>query len=157
MPIATTAEQRAIADSVRAWAQRAHPIDTVRADESDPEAWRGTWSGLTELGVCEVIAAGGSLTDLSRFVEQCATVLAPGPVLGTAVAAAVLGSAPDEPVALAFAPDGPVLAAGPDAALLAPDADGTLAPLRVRHRQVHRHRRRRPVPPGSRTARQRHR
>jgi alkylation response protein AidB-like acyl-CoA dehydrogenase len=123
--IATTAEQRAIADSVRAWAQRAHPIDTVRALENDPAAWRGTWSGVVDLGVFDVVGAGGSLTDLSCFVEQLATVLAPGPVLGTAVAAAVLTSAPDEPVALACAPDGPALAAGADAALLAPDVDGT--------------------------------
>ena len=125
MPIATTAEQRAIADSVRAWAQRAHPTDTVRALENDPEAWRGTWSGLVDLAVFDVVSAGGSLTDLSCFVEQLATVLAPGPVLGTAVAAAVLTGTADEPVALACAPDGPALAAGPDAALLAPDVDGT--------------------------------
>jgi 3-oxochol-4-en-24-oyl-CoA dehydrogenase len=124
VPIATTSEHRAIGAAVRAWADRARPLETVRAQEHDPGAWQRGWDGVAALGIFDVIGSGGSLTDLACFVEQCATVLAPGPVLGTAVASAVLGAAADEPVALAFAPDGPALAAGADAALLAPDENG---------------------------------
>jgi hypothetical protein len=124
VPIATTAEQRAITDAVRAWADRARTVETVRAHEHDPAAWQRGWDGLAALGIFDVVGSGGSLTDLACFVEQCAVALAPGPVLGTAAASAVLGRDPQAPVALAFAPDAVALGAGVDAALLAPDDDG---------------------------------
>src|SRR5690348_13725096 len=40
VPIASTAEHRAITAAVRAWADRARPLETVRAQEDDPSAWQ---------------------------------------------------------------------------------------------------------------------
>jgi hypothetical protein len=127
--LGTTAEHRAAAEAVRAWARSADPIAAVRAQETETGAWHGTWPGLTGLGVLEVVADGGSVTDLAVLLEQCAAVLAPGPLLGSALAALVL----DEPmgaVALALDPveaiDGrlhgvtTVLDAGSQAPLLLP-------------------------------------
>ena len=123
MPIATTDVQRAAATAVHAWAKQADPIRIVRAQERDTCAWQRAWPALSDLGIGAVVAAGGTLTDLATLVEACAQVLAPGPVLGTAVAGAVLGHDPG-PVALAFDVDAPALAAGPQAPLLAPDREG---------------------------------
>jgi alkylation response protein AidB-like acyl-CoA dehydrogenase len=124
VPIATTDQQRAVADAVRAWAKQAEPIRVVRAMEHDPSAWEQLWPAVVDLGIGEVVTAGGTLTDLAVLVEALAYALTPGPVLGTAVAGATLRRDPG-PVALGFDVDAPVLAAGPDAPLLAPDADGT--------------------------------
>src|SRR5690242_8231371 len=113
-----------MADAVRAWAEQATPIRVVRAMEHDPSAWEQVWPAVVDLGIGEVVAAGGTLTDLAVLVEALAYALTPGPVLGTAVAGATLHHDPGL-VALGFDVDAPVLAAGPGAPLLAPDANGT--------------------------------
>jgi hypothetical protein len=103
VPIATTAEQRAAADAIRAWARGADVLATVRAQEHDPSAWERHWVALTQLGLCDVLSAGGTITDLAVLVEECAAALAPGPVLGSALASAVIGGEPGA-VALAMNP-----------------------------------------------------
>ena len=103
MPIATTAEQRAAADAISAWARGADLLTTVRAQERDPSAWQRHWAELTQLGLCDVLAAGGTITDLAVLLEQCAAVLAPGPVLGSALASAVIDGEQGA-VALAMSP-----------------------------------------------------
>jgi 3-oxochol-4-en-24-oyl-CoA dehydrogenase len=97
VPIATTAEQRAAADSVRAWALRSAVVETVRAQENDPTRWRSTWDGIADLGVFSMAlpesvgGAGGTVADLACVLEQAADSLVPGPVLGTALAAHLTG------------------------------------------------------------------
>ncbi len=97
MPISVTDDQRALADMLRSWGQRARPVDAARGQETDPERWRGPWGELTELGVLAVAAAesaggaGGSVTDLAVALEACADALVPGPVLTTVLAGLVLG------------------------------------------------------------------
>jgi alkylation response protein AidB-like acyl-CoA dehydrogenase len=104
VPIATTAEQRAAADSVRSWAAGADTIGTVRAQEQDPASWRKNWAELAELGVFamalpeSVGGVGATVTDLSCVLEQAADALVPGPLLGTALAGLLVagtGRAPE--------------------------------------------------------------
>ncbi len=102
MPIALTAEQLAMAESVRRWASRAPAIASVRGLEasggvtggSDPArpGWaKANWAALAGLGVFSIaLAEGGSVTDVAVVVEQLAACLAPGPVLPTLLAALLL-------------------------------------------------------------------
>ena len=100
MPIATTAEQRAAAGSVRAWAQRVDTLGVVRAQEHDPVLWRSLWGGLGELGVVAMAlpeshgGLGGTACDLAAVLEQAADCLVPGPLLGTAITAILLTHVP---------------------------------------------------------------
>ncbi|HEX9552087.1 MAG TPA: acyl-CoA dehydrogenase [Streptosporangiaceae bacterium] len=145
MPIAVTAEQMAIAESVARWAKRAGPIAAVRGLETsggrtsgaaDPAMARGPeaaavgdWAGLTELGIFaigipeDIGGAGGTTADVAVVVEQLAAVLAPGPVLPTLLAGLVLArsasTAGHELNSLLAA-----LAAGAATAAAAPTADG---------------------------------
>jgi 3-oxochol-4-en-24-oyl-CoA dehydrogenase len=106
VPIAATAEQMAMAESIGRWAERTAPVTVVRSMEtsggrsgiaggSDLAVPAG-WAGLAELGVFsigvpEVLGgAGGSAADVAVVAEQLAAVLAPGPVLPTLVAGLVL-------------------------------------------------------------------
>jgi 3-oxochol-4-en-24-oyl-CoA dehydrogenase len=92
MPIATTDDQRAVADALRAWGASTKPVAAVRAQEDDPAGWRTTWAGLANLGTFAVAlpesvgGAGGSIADLAVMLEQAAALLTPGPVLTTALA-----------------------------------------------------------------------
>jgi len=145
VPIAVTAEQMAIAESVARWAKRAGPIAAVRGLETsggrtgaaaDPAMARGQeaaaggdWAGLTELGIFaigipeDIGGAGGTTADVAVVVEQLAAVLAPGPVLPTLLAGLVLArsarTAGHELNSLLAA-----LAAGAATAAAAPTADG---------------------------------
>ncbi len=101
MPIAATAEQVAIADSVAQFAKRAGTIAAVRGLEAHvadgprsanrpslPVAG-DLWSGLADLGVFSIAVpedvggGGGTVADVAVVVEQLAAVLAPGPILPT--------------------------------------------------------------------------
>ncbi|MDG3009916.1 acyl-CoA dehydrogenase [Rhodococcus sp. D2-41] len=99
MTIATTDEQRAVQESIRAWARSAEPSVTVRAAETDAQAWRALWPALAELGLFAVAlpedlgGVGATVVDLAAMLEQAATELAPGPVLPTAVAGLALAAA----------------------------------------------------------------
>jgi 3-oxochol-4-en-24-oyl-CoA dehydrogenase len=114
VPIAVTAEQMAIAESVGQWAKRASPIAAVRGLETSggrmrtargndsagsggqPAAARPDWAGLAELGIFgigipeNIGGAGGSIADVAVVVEQLAVVLASGPLLPTLLAGLVL-------------------------------------------------------------------
>ena len=100
MPIATTPEQRAAADSVRAWAQGVDAIGAVRAQELDPTRWRSLWTGLTDLGVVALAlpethgGVGGTSADLATVLEQATDSLVPGPLLGSAITALLLARVP---------------------------------------------------------------
>ena len=86
MPIATTAEQRAAADAIRAWARDADVLATVRAQESDPSAWQRHWGDARRARPAAVTVLrrpAGTIADLAVLLEQCAAALVPGPVLGT--------------------------------------------------------------------------
>jgi 3-oxochol-4-en-24-oyl-CoA dehydrogenase len=144
VPIAVTAEQMAIAESVARWAKRVGPIAAVRGLETsggrtgaaaDPAMARGQeaaaggdWAGLTELGIFaigipeDIGGAGGTIADVAVVVEQLAGVLAPGPVLPTLLAGLVLARSArtgDDLSALLAA-----LAAGSALAGVAMTADG---------------------------------
>ena len=99
MPIATTDEQRALADAIRSWGAGAGPVAASRAQERDPSAWRAHWDELAAFGTFAVAVpescggAGGTLADLAVVLEQTAQLLVPGPVLPTALAAVVLARA----------------------------------------------------------------
>ena len=105
MPIAVTAEQVAIAESVGRWAKRVGPIAAVRGLETSGGRigadggdgwWSVGWAGLAELGIFaigipeEIGGAGGTTADVAVVAEQLAAVLAPGPVLPTLLAGLVL-------------------------------------------------------------------
>jgi alkylation response protein AidB-like acyl-CoA dehydrogenase len=85
VPIAVTTEQRALADAVRAWAQRARPVAVARAMETEPDAWTTTWPALRDIGVLDLAVPDGTGTvaDLAVAVEECAAALVPGPLLPT--------------------------------------------------------------------------
>lgn len=95
MTIATTEEQRAVQESVRAWARSVDPVATVRQGPAD--SWRSTWESFAKLGIFsvavpeEVGGSGAEIVDLAAMLEQSAMELAPGPVLTTALAALVVG------------------------------------------------------------------
>nr|MDQ4008311.1 acyl-CoA dehydrogenase family protein [Actinomycetota bacterium] len=87
MPLATSDEQRALQDSIRAWAERAAPVTWLRerADAGRPtlpDAW-SSLAGLGLLGVHlgeDVGGSGGTVTDLAAGLEEAARVQAPGAV-----------------------------------------------------------------------------
>jgi 3-oxochol-4-en-24-oyl-CoA dehydrogenase len=120
LPIALTAEQRALQASIREWAKRTGTIGVVRSQEppdaaAAQEAWRPVaseaaerWASLAELGVFGVgipVAAGGtggSPADLAAVLVQLTDSLVPGPVLPTLLAALLLDEcAPHEQAAMA--------------------------------------------------------
>ncbi|KAA0022007.1 acyl-CoA dehydrogenase [Antrihabitans cavernicola] len=108
MTIATTDEQKAVQQSIRAWARSATPIATMRTD--GPEFWRSQWRGVADLGLFSVAlpeelgGAGGSVVDLAVMLEQSASHLVGGPVLSTALAALVVARG-DAAVAKRWAPE----------------------------------------------------
>jgi alkylation response protein AidB-like acyl-CoA dehydrogenase len=105
LPIAITAEQLAIAESVGLWAKRAGSIAEVRdletrAGRTSGSDWRtANWRALAELGVfsialpAELGGIGGCTTDLAVVTEQLAAAIVPGPVMPTLLAELLLASA----------------------------------------------------------------
>ncbi|MGO1048977.1 acyl-CoA dehydrogenase family protein [Crossiella sp. CA198] len=100
MPIAVTAEQQALHESVLAYGQGAGAIAAVRAQERGDPAWRRLWPGLVDLGLTgiavpeELGGAGGTVVDLAVALEAAAEALIPGPILPTALAGLVLADHP---------------------------------------------------------------
>jgi alkylation response protein AidB-like acyl-CoA dehydrogenase len=142
VPIAVTAEQMAMAESVGRWAKRTAPVAVVRSmensggrsavtDETDL-AVPGGWAGLAELGIFSIGVpeglggAGGSVADVAVVAEQLAAVLAPGPVLPTLLAGLVLARAADSSKARALLT---ALAAGTATAGVGLTADGLTGTL----------------------------
>lgn len=99
--IPLTAEHRALADSIAAFAADARAIETVR-EQADGSglAWQKHWAGLAELGVLGVAVpewrdgGGGGLLDAAVVAESCAASLVPGPVLPTLLGSMLLGDHP---------------------------------------------------------------
>ena len=145
--IAITGEQLAIQESVRDVAARAGTRATVRAMETEPDAWSRHWDSFADLGLFTITSDGGTLVDQVAALEVAAEQLVPGPVLPAVLGNVVVG----EPMAIAFGGDlrltgdritgvaAPVLGGPPDARILlragdawcvAPPQVGTsLAPL----------------------------
>ncbi|ADG80375.1 Acyl-CoA dehydrogenase domain protein OS=Tsukamurella paurometabola (strain ATCC 8368 / DSM/ CCUG 35730 / CIP 100753 / JCM 10117 / KCTC 9821 / NBRC 16120/ NCIMB 702349 / NCTC 13040) OX=521096 GN=Tpau_3797 PE=3 SV=1 [Tsukamurella paurometabola] len=128
MALAVTDVQLALAESIRDWAERAHPIDAARS--GDPGATEKAWRGLADIGVFgitlseELGGMGGSAEDAAAAVEAAALVLAPGPVGGTVTVAALLEHflRDDDHLAATRA----ALAAGDARAAVVLGGDGTL-------------------------------
>ncbi|GAA5111992.1 acyl-CoA dehydrogenase [Haloechinothrix salitolerans] len=105
MPIAITDTQRALADSIREWAKRSHPVEAAR--DAAPER---TWAGLADIGLFGIAVpddlggAGASVADAAAGLEAAAEVLVPGPVLPTMLAAAFLGHHADAALAKELVP-----------------------------------------------------
>ncbi|WP_300678929.1 acyl-CoA dehydrogenase [Nocardioides sp.] len=97
MPLGLTDDHQDLAQSVREWAGDLGATALVRAAETDAEpAFGDLWAETVKLGLPliaapEPVGGGGTLLDLAVAVEACATQLLPGPLLGTATVATVLG------------------------------------------------------------------
>jgi alkylation response protein AidB-like acyl-CoA dehydrogenase len=134
VPIASSEEQQALCEAVRAAASRAQSIESVRSGE--PAAVRACWAALAEIGLFGVAlpadlgGAGGTVPDAAAALEQCAAELVPGPVLPTVLGGLLLAGCPDSAVAKEWLPsvaEGAVgLAVGLDSAGLRarPSDDG---------------------------------
>lgn len=97
MSATITDEQFAARDLVRTWAAGAGAPAAVRDVEHDrPDAWRGVFDGVADLGLFGVAVpedsggAGGTVVDLCAMVEEAARALVPGPVVSTALATLVV-------------------------------------------------------------------
>ncbi|MQA07170.1 MAG: acyl-CoA dehydrogenase [Pseudonocardiaceae bacterium] len=113
MPIAITAEQVALQQSIRDWAARAKPLDTVRALEPGSgtgASSREHWNGLASLGLFSIAipqdagGAGARITDVAAALEALAGGLVPGPILPTVLTGLVLADCPDSAVAKELLP-----------------------------------------------------
>ncbi len=98
MSIGISEEHVELASSLRKWAADLRGGELARAVEEDAAATFDTaWAALTGMGVPtiglpETAGGGGGTTlDVAVALEACAHELVPGPLLGPAVAAAVLG------------------------------------------------------------------
>jgi alkylation response protein AidB-like acyl-CoA dehydrogenase len=121
VPVAITAEQRALQKSIGAWANRAGTIATVRGQSPEPEAgqvgrpWTRHWPDLADLGVFSIAVpehaggAGGSALDVAAALEALADALVPGPVLSTVLGGLLLAPHSDTPAVKGVLP---ALAAG---------------------------------------------
>jgi len=102
MSIAITDDHRSLSTALRDWAQRIDGAERIRAAEARGER-ADAWSDVVGQGIPgisvpgELGGGGGSILDVAVAIEACAHGLVPGPILGTALAATVLGSAGDSP------------------------------------------------------------
>ena len=140
MSIGISDEHVELAASLRKWAASLEGREAARAAEDEAAAtFDDTWKATVDMGVVAIALAesagggGGSVLDAAVALEACAHELVPGPLLGTAVAAALLGETPDVAsaigagarVALALDPALDVVWDLPGAThLLLPDDDG---------------------------------
>jgi 3-oxochol-4-en-24-oyl-CoA dehydrogenase len=105
MSIGISDEHVELASSLRKWAADLRGRDLARAAEEDPDAtFAAAWEaaaamGVPTIGVPEAAGGGGGTTlDVAVALGACAHELVPGPLLGPAVAAAVLGALPEHAV-----------------------------------------------------------
>src|SRR5690349_7079026 len=102
MSIAITDDHRSLSAALRDWAQRSDGAERIRAAEARgerPDAWSDiVGQGIPSIAVpVESGGGGGSILDVAVALEACAYGMVPGPVLGTVLAATVLGAAGDSP------------------------------------------------------------
>lgn len=131
MSIGISEEHAELASSLRKWAADLCGREVARAAEDDASAtFASVWTAVQEMGVATIGlpedagGGGGTTLDVAVALEACAHELVPGPLLGPAVAAAVLGHlpAPDAVVGLGL---GDVLWDAPSAThVLLADAAG---------------------------------
>lgn len=95
----TTDEQSAARELVRSWASGSRALEAARdVEQGDPDAWRGPYDGLAQLGTFGVAmpeesgGAGGTIADLCAMLDEAAAAMVPGPVASTALATLVLGN-----------------------------------------------------------------
>src|SRR3954451_23168638 len=103
MSIGISEEHVELASSLRKWASDLKGRELARAAEDDPgETFASAWGALVQMGVAaigvpEAAGGGGGTTlDVAVALEACAHELVPGPLLGPAVAAAVLAELPSD-------------------------------------------------------------
>ncbi|MGZ4543744.1 MAG: acyl-CoA dehydrogenase family protein, partial [Mycobacteriaceae bacterium] len=96
MSVATTDEQRAVQESIRSWASKTQPLAAVRSAELEHARAEDVWSEFTGLGFLAVAlpeecgGVGGSMVDLAAIVEEAASAMVPGPIVGTVLAGQLL-------------------------------------------------------------------
>jgi 3-oxochol-4-en-24-oyl-CoA dehydrogenase len=71
--------------AIRDAATRANTCATVRAMETEPQAWTKHAAMITELGLCTITQDGGTLEDQAAALTAAAQHLVPGPVLPAAL------------------------------------------------------------------------
>lgn len=98
MSIGISEDHVELAASLRRWAAGIGGIEAIRVAETDAEAtFDDIWKAVGTMGLVNIglpVSAGGdggSTLDVSVALEACAVQLVPGALLGTAVAATVLG------------------------------------------------------------------
>ncbi|HKC28881.1 MAG TPA: acyl-CoA dehydrogenase [Jatrophihabitans sp.] len=97
MPIAVSAEARALSEALQTWARRTAPVGLARSMEREPDSWQRAWGELCDIGVLGLAApasvdgSGGTIADLAVALEECAAALVPGPLLSTVLAGVLLG------------------------------------------------------------------
>jgi 3-oxochol-4-en-24-oyl-CoA dehydrogenase len=98
MSIGISDEHVELAKSLRQWAAECGGIEAVRAAETEADAtFADVWKQAVEMGVATIGlpesagGGGGSVLDAAVALEACAHELVPGPLLGVAVAASLLG------------------------------------------------------------------
>jgi alkylation response protein AidB-like acyl-CoA dehydrogenase len=102
MSIAITDDHRSLSTALRDWVQRIDGAERIRAAEARGER-ADAWADVVRQGVpsiavpAELGGGGGSVLDVAVATEACAYGMVPGPVLGTVLAATILGSAGDSP------------------------------------------------------------
>lgn len=102
MSVAITDDHRALSGALRDWSQRIDGAERIRAAEGRgerPDAWADVvGQGVPTIAVpAELGGGGGSILDVAVATEACAYGMVPGPVLGTVLAATILGWAGDSP------------------------------------------------------------
>jgi alkylation response protein AidB-like acyl-CoA dehydrogenase len=137
MPIGITEDHVALHEAVRGWLDRRCPPAVARASlDADRETMPDLWSDLAVqgwLGLHVAEADGGSgygAPEVCVVLEELGRSLAPGPVLPTVLAAAIVARATNDAVRKSLLPDlasGELVAAvggGPGCGLQAASTDG---------------------------------
>lgn len=111
MPIGVSEEHVALHDAVGGWLERHCPPEVPRAlldaaSESTPEFWTDlAEQGWLGLHVDEAYGGSGyGLPELAVVLEELGRVLAPGPMLPTVLAAAIVGMSTNEAARKALLP-----------------------------------------------------
>jgi alkylation response protein AidB-like acyl-CoA dehydrogenase len=91
-------EQFAARELVRSWAAGSGAVAAARdVEHGQPDAWRGPYQGLAQLGTFGVAlpeehgGADGTAADLCAMVDEAAAAMVPGPVATTALATLLIG------------------------------------------------------------------
>ncbi|MEJ7831955.1 MAG: acyl-CoA dehydrogenase [Nocardioides sp.] len=98
MSIGISEEHVELSAGLRRWAESVGGVAAARAADGEADAaFAEVWKAVVEMGVATIAlpesagGGGGSVLDQAVALEACARELLPGPLLGTVVAAAVLG------------------------------------------------------------------